>query len=155
MPFFRNHVRVLSNSGNTAIRCPSFKCKEILNIRDMAHILFDDTEEIQSNDMIVLLNAMKYKMERALLDKKYINHCSTPSCNRLISTYAMLSEECTYDRDNKCTNICLCQCGASICSHCKEPAHFGTTCTTSKRLKKEAESRRLHSEMRRYVESPK
>ncbi len=151
MIFFRNHVRVLSNSGNTAIRCPAYKCKEVLNIRDMAHILFDNMEEIQTNEMIVLLNAMKYKMERALLDKKFIKHCSTPSCNRLISTHTSLSEECTTDVKNKCTNICLCQCGASICSHCKEPVHFGITCTTSKRLKKESESRRLHSEMRRCV----
>ena len=147
MFIFRGHVRASSSSGDAIVKCPAYKCNEVLNMRDIAHLLFDKTDDIKLEDISVLMNLMKFKMDQMLLDKKF-NHCSTPSCTRIFSS-GSISNKDENKSPARCMKVCLCKCGASHCPYCKGPAHFGISCNASKRIRKEAESGRLNNEMRR------
>jgi len=125
-----------------SIRCPAYKCDQTLNIRDMAHILFDNADKILTEDITALMNLTRFKMDHMLLDKK-VQHCSTPSCNHIFS-------KCTSDKKNNgsCVKVCLCTCGASICQSCGQPSHFGISCDSSKRIQREIANGRLEAEFK-------
>lgn len=131
-----------------SIRCPAYKCDQVLNTRDAAHLLFDKTNEINTKDVTVMMNLSRFQMDNLLIDHK-AQHCSTPSCNRIFSITPRGIMDVDGGQKNKSDHICICNCGASICCKCGQSSHFGVTCKTSKRMRKEIATGRLDAELRR------
>jgi len=138
---WRGLIKSSSSSGETCISCPAFKCNEKLTIRDIAHILFDDSEGISSVDVNTLINLIKFNIDASLVS--HAKFCSTPSCTKM---FPMRQSVLDSDESQPGMSVYLCSCGTSMCNDCYQPAHFGMSCSDYERVTKEMDSGRIDAE---------
>jgi len=173
---WRGALRSAASSGDAEIKCASFRCSNTLGIRDVAHMLFDfedsnnttdgNTTISSLRDINVLINLMRFRMERYLLEatssreKSAVScrmcsdqeeqvvtafrFCPTPSCNRF---FPVSKNKFEYDTAIG-SDIMMCPCDASICKNCHQPSHLGVSCETYRKIRKEIDSGRLDDELK-------
>lgn len=142
----RDLLRASSMSGEITILCPAFKCNEELNMRDIAHVLSNQSSHICKHDILLIMSLMRYRMDNALLARN-MKYCSTPQCNRQFCSKIATTDK--LGSGQHCVKVGLCKCGVSRCEMCEQPAHFGISCQDAKRMSQETQSGNLDSEYRR------
>jgi len=174
---WRGLLQSAASSGDAVVKCPYFRCSNILGIREMAHILFGEFHNsIDIGNMLsttkILMNLVRFRVEQYLFTS--MNHCEkntsflfcpTPSCKRIFS---FANEECIKEGHTpplNGSNIFLCICGASICGDCCQikaksnddfdpsisrapPSHLGLSCAEYKKVRKEIDSGRMNAEFK-------
>lgn len=149
---WRGMVLSSSMSGNARIKCPAYKCKNLLSLRDSVHIMVDDDlQDLDSdNDKTqnTVLKMTKYLIEDYLVNKKP-KYCETPSCNGFVMQNPISSSNVGEGLSpaDRGTKICLCSCGSMICQKCNESAHVGLLCDEYKQIKKHVMSGEIFGEL--------
>eukprot|EP00592_Proboscia_alata_P008364 CAMPEP_0194357880 /NCGR_PEP_ID=MMETSP0174-20130528/5291_1 /TAXON_ID=216777 /ORGANISM="Proboscia alata, Strain PI-D3" /LENGTH=567 /DNA_ID=CAMNT_0039128077 /DNA_START=642 /DNA_END=2342 /DNA_ORIENTATION=+ len=143
---WRGLIKSSSSSGEKCISCPAFKCYENLTIRDVAHILFDDSNEISSADVNTLMNLIRFNMDASVISHAKL--CSTPSCTKI---FPKRQHDRESDESQPGISVYLCSCGTSMCNDCYQPAHFGMSCSDYKRVTREIDSGRIDDEYKSMV----
>mmetsp|Transcript_31124 Transcript_31124/g.61621 ORF Transcript_31124/g.61621 Transcript_31124/m.61621 type:complete len:864 (-) Transcript_31124:91-2682(-) len=156
---WRGLLRSAASSGEGIIKCPYFHCSNILGIREIAHIMFDDlyatsdTVDILSSAQI-LMKLVRFQIEQYLSTRTTnteeaanFRFCPTPSCERVFS----FTKKSKKDRQSLLlsgSDIVVCTCGTSMCADCKGKgsSHLGLTCEEYKKVRKEIDSGRMDDE---------
>ena len=159
-------MKSAASSGDALIKCPHFRCSNILGIREIAHILFDGfhsssrTEEMLHPTKI-LMKLVQFRVEQYLstmgneCDKgTTFVFCPTPSCKRIFSFKKKTNMDEEHSQAMHGSNMILCSCGASICADCRMNgnnmySHLGLTCKQYKYVRKEIDSGRMDAEFQR------
>jgi len=152
-------LRSAASSGDGIIKCPYFRCSNILGIRDIAHIMFDDlyatsdTVDILSSAQ-VLMKLVRFKIEQYLstrttntAEAANFRFCPTPSCERIFS-FTKKAKKDIQSLLLSGLDIVICTCGTSMCADCKGEgsSHLGLTCGEYKKVRKEIDSGRMDDE---------
>mmetsp|Transcript_19277 Transcript_19277/g.22955 ORF Transcript_19277/g.22955 Transcript_19277/m.22955 type:complete len:903 (-) Transcript_19277:353-3061(-) len=158
---WRGLLRSAASSGEPIIKCPYFRCSNILGIREIAHIMFDElyatsnTADILSSAQ-VLMKLVRFQIEQYLStgttntdEVTNFRCCPTPSCERAFS----FTKKAKKDRQSLLwsgSDIAICTCGASMCADCenKGSSHLGLTCDEYKKVRKEIDSGRMDDEFK-------
>ena len=138
---WRALIRSAASSGDAIIRCPSYKCSNMIGIYDVAHILFsahDYDDPRKCLDIDRLANLMRFRIENHMLNNgasfvkssSNVRFCPTPSCNRVfLPTNASFVESAHEGLAIKLSlhgsDIHVCDCGWSMCGQCGQSSHFG------------------------------
>jgi len=152
---WRGLLRSAASSGDGIIKCPYFRCSNILGIREIAHIMFDDlyatsdTVDILSSAQ-VLIKLVRFKIEQYLSTSEEADNfrfCPTPSCERVFS-FKKKAKKDSQSLLFSGSDIVICTCGTSMCSDCKGKvsSHLGLTCDEYKKVRKEIDSGRMDDE---------
>jgi len=158
---WRGLLRSAASSGGAIIKCPYFRCSNILGICEIAHIMFNelyatsDTADILSSSQ-VLMDLARFQIEQYIstsatnVEGGYnFRFCRTPSCNRTFCS----KKNAEKDRQSLAwsgSNVIICACGSSLCADCKGKglAHLGLTCDEYKKVRKEVDSGRMDDEFK-------
>ena len=141
---YRELTKSSSSSGEKCISCPAFKCYENLTIRDITHILFDDSNKVSLIDVNTLMNLINFNMDASVISHAKL--CSTPLCTKIFPKRQYDRES---DESQPGMNVYLWSCGTSMCNDCYQPAHFGMSCSDYKRVTREIDSGRIDDEYKR------
>ena len=146
---WRGLMKSAKASGDVLLNCPAFKCRQqTLNKRDCAHLLFADGAMFQEDihELLekanCLLDLMRFRMEDYVIAKK-MQHCKTAGC---CGIFNINDNNDISLHSSKGTDICLCHCGASICSNCGKNSHVGLQCDQFREIEREIENGTMFSE---------
>lgn len=144
---WRGLLQSAASSGEAIIKCPYFRCSNIVGIPDVAHIMFKDLyaasdyTDILSSSQVVM-NLVRFQIEQYISTSTMstkagndLRFCRTPSCNRAFPSPGKVEKYSQFFNLSG-SNIVICACGASMCADCKGKglAHLGLTCSEYKKV---------------------
>ena len=116
---WRTHLLNSINSGSLRIRCPEFKCENIVDIITMASLInIRDIQHLHQHNITMDVQESH--------NKKW---CPYPGCGRVLVTSATTSDITTVPTSMTCG------CGTSLCFNCMQTAHWPASCEQTKAYK--------------------